>query len=418
MQVGGPADIGPSDLASPSAGTYPVALPVTSSGDAPLLDASGQRKFYTITASLRETYDDNVNTTQTNKQAALDTEIAPSILCNFPLTGGSFSARESVGLTYYAPVGPNSNSNVPNNRVDTYDITDEFVASYTHAFSDRFNLTAGEQFRYYTEPSLYESVGTNYYNGAYVSNVANVGLTAQWTPLFGSSTSYTNTVVNYEEASVAQSQNNIENTFSHAFSLTVLPTVSASAGGSIDEIDYDDSRGYINYTGFGGVQWSASPDLALSAQAGASYTENNQIAGQPNQPGEINPYGALSLTWTTGTRSSVSFSYSHSVTPTDEIDAEGQVSDRFSASGRYDITPKLTATVQGILTNAVITEDLFNSGTSNFSEIDYGLGVTLYYHLNGHIDLDAGLNLSGVSSPVEDLDYSRDTYTIGIRGTY
>ena len=417
IQAGSPADIGPSDIASPSSGTYPVALPVTSSGEAPLLDASGQRKFYTITASLRETYDDNANTTQTNKEASLETDISPSILFNFPLTGGSFSARETVGVTYYAPAG-NSNANDPNSRLDTYDITDEFVAAYTHAFSDRFNLTAGEQFRYYTEPSIYESTGTYYYDGAYISNTFNAALAAQWTPLLGSSTSFTNTVVNYEEASVAQTQNNVENTLSHAFSLTVLPTISASVGATIDEINYDDSRGYINYTGFGGAQWQPTHDLALSAQAGASYTENNQIAGQPNQPGEINPYAALSVSWSPGPRTSVSFSYSHSVTPTDEVDANGQVSDRFSFNGHYDITPKLTANVQAILTSLTVTQGLITSGIDSYSEEDYGLGLNLYYHLNGHIDLDTGVNLSGITSQIPTLGYTRDEYTIGIRGTY
>ena len=395
-----------------------MALPVTSSGDAPLLDASGQRKFYTITASLRETYDDNVYTTQTNKEASLETEISPSILCNFPLTGGSFSARETAGVTYYSAAGSNSNSSGQNNLVGTYNFTDEFVAAYTHAFNERFTLNAGEQFRYYTDPSIYESTGTYYYNGAYISNTANAALAAQWTPLLGSSTSFTNTVVSYEEASIAQSENNVENTLSHSFSLTVLPSISASVGGTIDQIDYQDSRGYINYTGFGGAQWQPTHDLSLSAQAGASYTENNQIAGQPNQPGEINPYGALSFSWAPGPRTSISFSYSHSVTPTDEIDANGQVSDRFSANGRYDITPKLTVTVQGILTSLTVTQGLINSGIGSYGEIDYGLGCTLYYHLNGHIDFDAGVNLSGVSSQVQDLDYTRDEYSIGIRGTY
>lgn len=413
-----PTNIGPSDLASPTTGAYPVALPVTSTGEAPLLDASGFRKFFTITAALRETYDDNVYTTENNKQASLETELSPSILANIPLTGGSISGRYTMDLTYYSPVGSTSQTGNPNSLNNSLQVTHEFIASYTHAFSDRFNLNLGEQFRYYTNPSIYESVGSNYYNGAYVSNVLNGVLTAQWTPLLGSSTSYSNTIVRYDDASVAEAQDDIENTVSHSFSLTILPTVSASAGGIVDEIDYKDSRGYISYTGFGGIQWQPTPDLSLSARAGASYTENNQVPGTPTQPGSFSPYAALAATWTTGMRSSVGFSYSHEVSPSDEVNANGQLSDRFSLNGSYNITPSLTASLQSTLTVLTVSQSLINSGINSYSETDYGFGPTLDYHVNSHLDFTTGLNLTGVSSQLEFLNYTRDQYFLGIRGTY
>jgi hypothetical protein len=331
-----------------------------------------------------------------------------------------FSARYTFDLTYYT-VGPDNTSGNGANSSNGSSVqyTHEFVAQYTHAFSDRFNLSLAEQFRYYTEPSILESTGTNYQNGPYVANTLNGTFTAQWTPLFGTTTTYANTIVKYDDAAVATDQNSIENTGSQYFGFSILPKISVGFGGIGDNITYDgDARGYTSYTGFIGGGWQALPSLSLSGRGGGSYTET--VGGQTS----ITPYAAFSINWGLGARSSLSFDYAHEVTPTDQVGANGQTSDRFSANFSYDITSSLSAHLQGIFTNAVISQSLTNPGTgSSSNQYDYEVDTGLIYHYNSNLDFDCGVTLSGVSSENNSLDndvndYTRDEAYVGVRGTY
>lgn len=372
-------------------------------------DANSSRKWYTISASLREIYDDNVTTSNTNPQSSLETELSPSILASFPSADNDFSARYTMDITYYS-TGPDNGGNGGGETL----LTHEFVAQDTHAFSDRFNLNLAEDFRYYTEPSIDQSTGTNYQNGAYIANVLNGTLTAQWTPLFGTTTTYANTIVRYDNSAVALNQNNIENTGSQTFSFAILPKISANFGGIVDDVNYDEtSRGYTAYTGFIGMQWQALPSLSASGQVGGTYVEIVQA------PAYTSPYAALAINWTLGKRSALTFNYSHEVTPTDQIGANGQIADRFTANFRYDITSSLSSHLQGIFTNADITQELLISGAgSSYTEASYELDAGLSYHYNNYLDLDSGVILSGVSSDISVNDYSRDQVYVGVRGTY
>jgi hypothetical protein len=422
-----PAAAGPTDLAAPT----PPAMMALPANVGPLAtDAGTNRKFYTLTASLREVYDDNVGTSSSGSHASLETELSPSILVDFPMENSEFSARYTFDITYYSNRDNTQSNNGGSNGSSgtnggSITFTHEFVAQYTHAFSDRFNLALSEQFRYFTEPSLFQSTGTNYQDGPYIANTLNGMVSAQWTPLFGTTTTYANTVVRYDDAAIAVAQNSIENTGSQSFSFAILPKLSLNFGGIGDNITYTSGlRGYTNYTGFIGAGWKALPSLSLSGRGGISYIE--PIGSKAS----IGPYAALSLTWTLGARSSLSFDYAHEVTPTDQVGANGQTSDRFSASFNYDITPSLSAHLQGIFTNAVISQSLITptsastSGTvSSTNEYDYELDTGLTYQYDRYLAFDLGIILSGVtsnnnSSGNSGNDYTRDEAYVGVRGTY
>jgi len=416
-----PATVGP---AGSTASATPAMMALPANVGPLATDAGANRKFYTLSASLREIYDDNVNTSSNgSKKASLETELSPSILVDFPTQDSDFSARYTFDITYYT-VGPNNGGGNGNGGSNgpSLQYTHEFVAQYRHAFSDRLNLNLAEQFRKFTEPSILQSTGTNYQSGPYVSNTLNGTVTAQWTPLFGTTTTYANTIVRYDQAAVALNQNSIENTSSQNFSFAILPKINVGFGGIWDDITYDTAlRGYTTYTGFIGGVWETLPSLSVSGRGGGTYIE--PVQGQAS----IAPYAALSISWTLGARSMLSFDYAHEVTPTDQVGGNGQTSDRFSANFRYDITASLSSHLQGVLTDAVISHSLTTSGTSsNNSQYDYALDTGLTYHFNRYLDFDCGIILSGVSSENNSSgnsgnsgnDYTRDEAYLGVRGTY
>jgi len=398
-----------------------MALPVN--GPSLPGDSSTTRKFYTLTASLREIYDDNVNTSSVNKVSSLETELSPSVLVDFPSSTGDFSARYTFDLTYYTDESSNSNNNAGNGgngsgtnpSSGTFQYTHEFIAAYSHSFSERFSLNLSEDLRYYYEPSLYENVGTAYNNGQYLSNVINGAITSQWTPTFGTTTTYANTVTDYEESAVAAQQNSVENTGNQNFSFAILPKMSLGFGGIVDNITYATAnRGYSTYTGYVGAQWSILPSINIVGRGGASYDET-----VGSSQASVSPYAAATLTWSFGQRSSLSLDYAHEVTPSDQIGANGQVSDRVTSAFRYDITSSLSSHLSASLTSSTVNDQLATSSTDNgYSEVEYYLDTGLTYHYNRYLDLDSGVTLSGVSSNTSAYDYSRDELYFGIRGTY
>ena len=174
-------------------------------------DASTHRKFYTLTASLREAYDTIParETNNSNSHASFDTSVdTPSVLVDFPTPDGDFSGRYTFDATYFTNynVGQNNgngSANSGNGNGSSVQLSHELVAQYSHSFSDRFQLGLAEQFRYFTEPSILESTGTNYQSGAYISNTLNGSLGAQWTPLISTTTTFANTIVRYDDEAVA-----------------------------------------------------------------------------------------------------------------------------------------------------------------------------------------------------------------------
>jgi len=385
-----------------------LALPASTgpaSGSAPIIDASNYRKFYTITAELRETYDTNVNTTP-HAQSAYESSISPSLLVDFPRENWELSASYTFGLIEYL-----ESKSAGGDNLEYYN---QFLAQYRHDISERFSVNASDALNDSTEPNVFGSTGTPYRNGENISNSFTSGLSGQWTPIFGTQTTYANTLVRYLNTLYSQTQDSDENTASKTFSFSVLPKISASVGGIIDNITYDHvPRGYTSYTGFLGSQWQILPSVTISARGGGTYTTLND-AGDT-----LAPYADISGSWQIGERSSLTFDYSHEVTPTDQFYADGQESDRLSANFSYNITTRLTTHLQAIYSYNVVSGTFITSSIiSSYNESDYGLDTGMSYNFDKFFSTNLDISVTGVSSQIADRDYARDQFSVGVRGTY
>jgi hypothetical protein len=358
---------------------------------------------FSFSVALREGYDDNINTSRTNEVTSFTTNVSPTVLFNWPTDNGALSARYIFNATYFE-----------NRPGDKLDLSHQFLAHYSHDFSERFSIDTHEQFLYYTEPSLFQGTGTLYRSGAYIDNAITASFSAQWTPLLGTVTSYSNNLLYYQDSTVAEQQDNMENTGSHDFSFAILPKINYIVGGTIDNITYDGvPRGYTSYSISTGFTWQALPTLTCGARAGGSITDSEGIGTS------VAPYANVNLNWSLGARSHFDFNYSHSIQPTDVVDATGQMGDRVSTNFTYDLSRTIGLHVQGIYTYSEYNSDYITPGTlTNFSENTMALSLGATYHLNNHFDLNLGYTFSDVSSQLSFRDYSRNQVNIGVRGTY
>jgi hypothetical protein len=422
-----PGTAGPTDIGNTPGTPAMLALPEQSSGPTNSqisgpVDASNLHKFYTYSVALRETYDDNVGTTSTNKQTALETEISPGVVVNFPMENTQFSAGYSFDATYYTQTAGTGNNLQYSHR---------FNAQLSHDFSSRFSLNMGDSLIDSPEPNLYGTTGTPYRDGQNVSNSFTAGLSAQWTPLFGTSTTYSNTIVRYlDSGDIAAQQDSMENTASETCSFTIVPTFSVSFGGIFDTVEYDqDLRGYTSLTGFIGGTWETLPNVTLSLRVGGSYTETDQLLadGSTASATQVAPYVDLSGSWQIGERSSLTADYSHETTPSDYFGSNAQESDRVSGNFNYQINPLLSTHFQLSYTYSVVSgADIYlTSSTNSYTETVYAADLGASYNFIKYFSVSLDISESGVSSGASSsgvsgssLDYNREEVSMGVRGTY
>ncbi len=364
------------------------------------------KRFFTVTADVREEYDDNIYTSNTNKVSSLKEEISPSILFSYPMENSTLDARYTAGFTYY-------NHSPSGQHVDQ---DHDIVLRYNHSFSDRFNLDVRDDGGYHVDPALLQDIGTVNRDGAYYDNIATAEFTAQWTPLFGTVTSYSNSFITYENGDIGTFEDSDENTITQDFRFAFWPTVTFAAGVIFDNIDYFyTDRGYTNYTADTGFDWQALPSLSLGFRVGGSVATLQQGGT------EEDPYASANLNWQLGERSRFIASYVHTVTPTDFAQADAQTSDRVTGNFLYNITPDITTHFEGSYTHAEYSsEDLDPSaGTvDSFSENVAAFDTGVTYHYNQYLDFELGYIFSIVDSQEQFRDYTRNQVYIGVRGTY
>ena len=366
------------------------------------------KRFFTITADVREEYDDNVYSSNYPKVSSFKEEITPSILFSYPMDNGTLDARYTFGFTYINTKG-SGNLNTEQDH--------DFVLRYNHSFSDRFNIDLRDDAGYHVDPSLLNSIGAVNYVGGYYDNIFTGELTAQWTPLFGTITSYSNNFIEYENSAAGSVENSDENTVSQDFRFAFWPTVTYAAGLIYDNISYfDNPRGYSNYTANTGLDWQALPSLSLGFRVGGSLTDLDQGGSSTS------PYASANVNWQLGERSRLIGSYEHTVTPTDVQYAEGEESDRFSANFLYNVTPDITTHLEGVYTHADYSSQFVNNagalGTSSFSENVAAFDTGVTYHYNQYLDFEAGYIFTIVDSQLQYRDYTRNQIYVGVRGTY
>src|ERR1035437_6965089 len=110
-------------------------------------------KPWTASSALRGFYDDNINTWGNNQalpagssRGSSGFEVSPSLQFSFPMEQTSLSFGYVYSLKYY--------ENRPIGNTDNYDQTHAFNAALSHAFSERYQISASDSFVIGQEPDL------------------------------------------------------------------------------------------------------------------------------------------------------------------------------------------------------------------------------------------------------------------------
>jgi hypothetical protein len=407
-------------------------------------------KPFTLSATLRGFYDDNINTYPNDlalppgqSRGSYGVEVSPDLEFNFLMEQTTLSFGYIYSYKYYQNRLMGSSGNDDN--------THDFHAALTHAFNERYSLSVKDSFVIGQEPDFLRSGNTfttfQRYSGNNMRNFGNIDFTAQLTPAFGLDVGYANTMLDYSDTAFGVDQNNnffasnagLLNSLDHVAHLDgryqLQPQTIGIVGVQFRETDYtgnqpigyyadgttpvmSNARNARSYYGYLGVDQNFRPDLTGSIRAGARYSD---YYNDPADQNGASPYAMASLKFTYLPESYLVVGGSYDYSPSSVGPSVNQVGDinvgaqagTIFASVVHRIIPKLFGSIQAQYQNTTYVGGFIDGQDANF----YLVGLNLRYQFTPNFSAEAGYNYDNLNSSVVG-SYDRNRVYIGITGSY
>ncbi len=382
-------------------------LPALAQYEAPL-PVEERGKPFTISAHVRQEYDDNVYTQSVDKQESWKSQIIPTFIFNMPFDRTLVSARYTFGLSYFW-----------DRPGDDIDYSHEFVGRVAHTFTERFDIDIRDRFVYAYEPDLRSPSTTRFVDGNYIINDFSAFARFQWLPRFGNTLEYNNRIIDYDSGDISTFEDRMEHTFNLENRWQVLPTSVAVLAYRFNLVEYDQlPKSSQSHFLMGGVDHKMSDSWVVSARGGAemrNFDEGDDA---------LAPYFSLSTSYSYAPNSSASLFYSHSLSLTDVGLYTAQTADTLGLNVYHALTPDFGLRLASAFTwgdydaDHTIDQELGQAEAIDFSEFSMYLDAALSYSITRHISAELGYIFSHMDSDLPGRDYDRNRYYIGLRGTY
>lgn len=403
-------------------------------------------KAWSVAATLRGFYDDNVSTSPDNGPNGIETtgfEFRPSV--DFGLAGEqtSFNLGYAFTARYY--------DKNPTVRADKDDYTHTFDADLSHAFSPRFDVALSESFVIGQEPDLLrDPASTQRIDGDNIRNFAGIDFNLAVTELLGLSFGYKNSLYDYDDEGattdifgnvIGPSNSGLLDRMEHnvrfdtnwrltpqtvgvvgyMYSQTGYngdeaiagnPAIPAGAPNGVVMSEFRDSRGHTFYVG---AQHVFSPTLSGALNIGAQYYS---YFNDPADEAQWSPYVQGSLTYAMQAHTSLDLGvrYSRSAANVAGFGGTSFVRDTETAvvfaALQHEIASKLTGTVN---VNAQHSE--YNGGGVGFdgeAYLFYQLGFDLAYQFTQNLSGHVGYNFDKLDSDLQNRSYERNRVYVGV----
>jgi hypothetical protein len=397
-------------------------------------DSPDTSKVWSLSASLRGFYDDNINATP-HKQGSMAFEVNPSFSLNMPLQQTEIGLRYTYGLYFYQKREQDGQNPV--------DQTHQLDLWLDHAFTPRWEARIQDTASVAQNPAL-TAVGTATarVEGNYLANTLNASLHTDWTREFNTVLNYQNSLYNYENSggtaanpSYAGLLNRVEQTFGVDFQRVISPITTVLVGykfGLVNFIGneqvakdnitgsyyYSDSRDNLSHYGYVGVQHKFLENLTGSANVGVQYTE---YYNDPSSTSSLGPYADASLiyTYASGSYAQLGLTQSRNATDTIQVDSQGHItqdeeSTVIYGSINHPLTPKLMGSLVGHFQYSTYNQGQFNSQSAEF----YNMGLNMSYAFTRHFSSDVGYNFDFYTTAVPGQNYTRNRIYLGVVATY
>lgn len=402
-------------------------------------------KPWSISATLRGFYDDNINSAPDDlnlsdvqpgaKRDSWGYEISPAAMLNWNPGQTTLSLGYVFGYKYF--------ENKPLGNTGHDDQTHSFNLALDHAFNPQWNLNVSDSFVIGQEPDILRA-GNSFatfqrVSGDNMRNYGRIVLNGQITPLFGIETGYGNAWYDYDDTggnqfapSVGGVLNRIEHTpyidtrwqlkpetvgvigyQYRAIEYTADEVIGQEGNGDIVHSDIRDTTSHAIYAG---ADHTFRPDLTGSLRAGARFT---QYENDPGMDDSVNPYVQASLRWAYVPDSYLEIGGSYDLSATDVlgVNANGVTADAKTgvayANLRHRLLPSLYGTLTAQYQNSTLHGGAFDGDEENF----YLFGLNLEYRFNRYFSAHAGYNYDNLDSDVG-RSFDRNRVYLGVTASY
>jgi hypothetical protein len=317
-----------------------------------------------ITAGMDIGYDDNATLT--------------------PGGEGSLFIGENVVLTYSRPWERTQVLVLGIGRFDQYfnvnrnDVDGNVTMSLTHNFSTRLSFYSSIFAAYQTEPNFQSNVGPENVVSDHFYTTDVFSLTYHWSTRFSMITSYTFDRVKYAQASIGDSQDRVENTFSEQFQFGLTRRTQLVGEYRFETVNYDVApTDSTSHSILAGINHNLTEHLIVHMRAGESFRslENEGTTASPYFESVVDYTSSNhSLSWTS------SYGFEN---PT----AAGVTTTKTLRTGlilNYNLTSRLSST-----TSLYYHHDE-NEGAGTQDSFD--LTASLRYFINKHFTLHLDYN--------------------------
>ncbi len=391
-------------------------------------------KPWSITASLRGFYDDNITTVpDAVKEESFGIAVSPSISYNVVREQTTLSLGYTFGLRWYEDREP-----------DSSDEAHTVSAAITHDASPSLSFSLSDTFRVAQEPQV--TTGTLIRvpirgDQDYVDNEATISATKVLSPAYSLHVSYSNKVIDFDDAAFSALLDRVE----HSPLVHLLRQINDSTVGLIGyrfkAVDYTDDailgvvggvplesdvRDSDSHYVYAGVDHAFTPNLQGSARVGVQFADFNNADDNPlaDEDDATSPYVDANLSYRYAEGSNLQFGVKHErrrndlafVGGTDPIlDQEQTV---VYGAINHRITAKLNASLVGTYLNGDYEGG--GPGVDGNNDEYWAFGINLNYTINQFLAAEAGYNFDDLESEFVAIDrsYDRNRVYIGLRASY
>jgi hypothetical protein len=433
-----------------SVGLAAIGASAIETASAQALVSPDASKPWSVSATLRGFYDDNVSTVPND--AAIppgshrDTfgfEVSPSAALAWSVEQTTVNLGVLYSLKYYdhAPINSDNHS----------DQSFSFNAGLTHSFNEQTQLRVSDSFVIGQEPDMLRAGSTfstfQRVSGDNIRNYGSIGLEAELAPQWGIGAGYDNALYDYKHSgatvdafgniipSLSGSLDRMEHRAHVEGFWRIQPETKLLLGYQFGELSYSgdeliggqafgpfvfnplfsNDRNSRSHTVYVGAEHTFLPELTGAVRVGASYTDYYNS----DEDAKYTPYVNASLKYSYAPESYVEGGFSYDRNATDVVgggfsdgtlDAESAV---VYANLKHRITPYLFAGLMGQFQNST-----YNGGALDGQDEQYYLlGLDLEYRFTHYFSAHAGYNYDRLESNLG-RTFDRNRVYVGITATY
>lgn len=350
---------------------------------------------FRVSVNVRQGYDDNVFTTRTNRISSPYTTAGLNILYSMGTPRTSLSTTLNLSGSYYW-----------DRPGESFDWNPSLGIALNHSVSPRFNLSFSSNISYRSEPDFGETLGTTRRSGNYFYTSNSLSGSYQWTPRFSTVTSYSFSGVLYDDSAIGDVDNQNQQTLSQSFRYLVLPTTTAVIDYRLqfNTFQTNDISSHSHFI-LGGIDHTFNPRLNFSARGGMEFREFD-ISSEVNSP-----YVTSNLSYSYGPFSSLNWWTRYGLQAPNVSGLRTETTFNTGLRWTHGFSPVFSVYMSGFFRHS--NKEGFGD-IQGWRENAFDLEAGVRYSLNQHIILDAGYHFTTVTSDVQEREYDRNRYHIGM----